>query len=39
MNTEEKDRDTIVEEVDPDWVNHWHENNDKKEPVTRQLTF
>jgi hypothetical protein len=39
MNSEENNRDTNDEEVEPDWVNHWHENDDKKEPNTRQLTF
>jgi hypothetical protein len=39
MNTEENNPNTNVEELEPDWVNHWHENDDKKEPNTRQLTF
>ncbi len=39
MKTEKKDPDTIAEELDPDWVNYWYEDNDKKEPNTKQLTF
>jgi hypothetical protein len=39
MNTQEKDSDIIAEELDPDWVNHWHEEGNKKEPITKQLTF
>jgi hypothetical protein len=39
MNTQEKDTDVIVEELDPDWVNHWHEKDNKKEPNTKQITF
>jgi hypothetical protein len=39
MNTEEKNPKTTTEELDPDWVNHWQENENKKEPNTKQLTF
>jgi hypothetical protein len=39
MSAEESNPDTKLEEVEPDWVNHWHENDDKKEPCTRQTTF
>jgi hypothetical protein len=39
MSTEENNRDTNNEESEPDWVNRWHENDDKKEPSTRQTTF
>jgi|WetSurMetagenome_2_1015567.scaffolds.fasta_scaffold33709_4 hypothetical protein len=39
MKTEEKNPDTIAEELDPDWVNHWQDDDNKKEPNTKQLTF
>jgi hypothetical protein len=39
MNSEENASETLGEEVDPDWVNHWQEKNDKKEAITKQLTF
>ena len=39
MNTQEKDSETIAEESDPDWVNHWHKDDNKKELNTKQLTF
>ena len=39
MNTKEKDQDIIAEELDPDWVNHWREDDNKKEPNTKQQTF
>jgi hypothetical protein len=39
MNIEENNRDTNDEALEPDWVNHWHEDNDKKEPNTKQTTF
>jgi hypothetical protein len=38
MNAE-GDPDTTIEELDPEWVNNWQENNNKKQPNTRQLTF
>jgi hypothetical protein len=39
MNTKEKEPDTITEELDPDWVNRWREDDNKKELNTKQLTF
>jgi hypothetical protein len=41
MNPKENDPDTLqlLDELDPEWVNLWHENNNKKEPTTKQLTF
>jgi hypothetical protein len=38
MNPKEKDPNTTAEELDPDWVNHWQEDDHKKEH-TKQLTF
>ena len=41
MNPKENDPDTLqlLDELDPEWVNLWHENKNKKEPTTKQLTF
>jgi hypothetical protein len=39
VNSEENNPDMLLEELDPEWVNHWHEDKDKKETNTKQLTF
>ena len=38
MNKEE-DTDSKAEELEPDWVNRWHEDENKKQPNKKQLTF
>jgi hypothetical protein len=39
MNQEENCPDTLVGEIDPEWVNHWEEDNEKKGHSTKQVTF
>jgi hypothetical protein len=39
MNPKEKDPDPTTQELDPEWVNHWQEDDLKKEPNIKQLTF
>jgi hypothetical protein len=41
MNLDENDPDTLQlrDELEPEWVNLWSNDNDKKKPSTKQLSL